>query len=80
MVRAETLEAYLRDLGGLLKESAFEARQARDSAVGVSREFLAGRVLAYNEVISLLQQQCHSFGLELKVVGLEDIDPDRDLV
>lgn len=73
---------YLFDLGFLLKEHALEARQQRDAATPSSaqREFHAGRVLAFNEVISIMQQQADGLGLPLSDLRLDDIEPDRDLL
>ena len=72
---------YLFDLGFLIKERALEARRERDSASlgSVEREFDAGRVLAFNEVISIMQQQAEGIGLPLSDLRLDDIEPDRDL-
>jgi hypothetical protein len=35
--------------------------------------------MGFHRVISSLQQQAPAFGLEVRDVGLEGIDPDRDL-
>jgi hypothetical protein len=73
---------YLFDLGFLIKERAFEARHERDEfPVGsLEREFESGRVIGFNEVISIMQQQAEGFGIPLADLRLEDIEPDRDLV
>ncbi|WP_214467820.1 hypothetical protein [Microbacterium flavescens] len=42
--------------------------------------FEAGRLFAYVEVISLMQQQAVAFGIDLTELGLDDIDPERDLL
>ncbi len=72
---------YLFDLGFELKTRALEARRERDSAPDRSadRVFHAGRVIAFNEVISIMQQQALGFGISLSELRLDDIDPDRDL-
>lgn len=72
---------YLFDLGFELKMRALEARRERDSAPGRSHDrlFHAGRVIAFNEVISIMQQQALVFGIPLSDLHLDDIDPDRDL-
>jgi hypothetical protein len=74
-------EDYLFDLGPLIKERALEARRQRDESPPGSpeREFHSGRVLAFNEVISIMQQQAEGLGLPLADLRLEDIIPDRDL-
>jgi hypothetical protein len=40
----------------------------------------SGRVNAFNEVISLVQQEARGFGIPLAEMGLADIEPDRDLM
>lgn len=72
-----TWQYYVSDLGKLLKERAFDAKTERDAKGG---EFELGRLLAYNEVISLMQNQAQVFGLPLEEIGLAGIDPDNDLV
>lgn len=71
---------YLKDLIPLLIEKAREARSARDRG---SREELVlanERLLAFHEVISLLQQQAVAFGIPFADLGLDRIDPERDLL
>ncbi|MFN2629002.1 MAG: hypothetical protein ABR569_10250 [Gaiellaceae bacterium] len=71
---------YLRDLGYLLREAALEAKSAAEAAPAPDRAFQLGRLMAYHEVISLMQQQAHAFELPLARVALEGIDPERDLL
>jgi hypothetical protein len=74
------LANYLRDLGTLLREDALAVKKARDATSDpLSRQFQSGRLMAYNEVISTIQNQASAFGLEKADVGLQGIDPDRDL-
>lgn len=72
---------YLRDLGLEVKLRALEARRERDAAPAGSeaRAFHSGRVMAFNEVISIMQQQAEGFGIPLTDLCLDDILPDRDL-
>lgn len=77
----ETAANYLRDLGDLVKRSALHARAQRDSSsTEVDRAFESGRLTAYYEMVSLMQQQAIAFGIELGDVALDDIDPERDLL
>jgi hypothetical protein len=78
---AEEHENYLFDLGAVIKERAFEARRERDGlpSGSLEREFQSGRVIAFNEVISIMQQQAEGLGIPLSDLRLDDIDPDRDL-
>jgi hypothetical protein len=71
---------YLRDLGVLLKETALKAREERKSASEDEREYAEGRLMAMHEVVSLMQQQAHAFGIELETLGLADIEPEKDLL
>ena len=72
---------YLYDVGLELKQRALEARRERDaaSAGSAEREFHSGRLIAFNEVISILQQQALGLGIPLEDLRLNDIEPDRDL-
>lgn len=78
---AEKHKNYLLDFGLILKERALEARRQRDALPegGLDRAFQSGRVLAFNEAISIMQQQAEGFEIPLSDLQLEDIDPDRDL-
>ena len=78
---ANTAKNYLVDLATLLKELAKDAKADKDaSRDGCDRAYHVGRLMAFHEVISLMQQQAGSFCIPLKDIGLEGIDPERDLV
>ena len=68
---------YLKDLGVLLKEMALEAKQ---DAATKKTEFSIGYMAGFHRVVSLMQQQAESFNISLKEIGLDDFDPDEDLV
>lgn len=76
-----THQNYLYDLGDEMKRRALEARRERDAAPEGSPErlFQSGRVIAFNEVISIMQQQAAGLGIPLAELRLDDIEPDRDL-
>jgi hypothetical protein len=78
----EAHKAYLFDLGDDIKRRAFEAKTERDgSKPGTEKYSLhMGRLLAFNEVISIMQQNASGLGISLEELRLQDIDPDRDLV
>jgi hypothetical protein len=77
----DNLADYLRDLGFLLREKAADAKFQREATAGGEDEDLKlGRLMAYHEVLSLIRDQAVAFGIELKTVGLEDFDPERDLL
>jgi hypothetical protein len=75
-----SMDLYVRDLCTLLKEKAMEAKAESRAAPADQREFALGRLMAFHEVISLMQQQAQAFGIELDALGLDEIDPERDLV
>ena len=72
---------YLFDLGLLIKQRALEARQQRDVITDDDSErlFQSGRIIAFNGVISIMQQQAEGFDIPLSEIQLDDIEPDRDL-
>ena len=72
---------YLRDLGEIAKTRALEAKdeRARKPAGSADYHFQCGRLLAFNEIISILQQQAEGFDINLDDLNLGDINPDRDL-
>jgi hypothetical protein len=77
----EKFKHYLFDLGRLVKEHALAAvaeRQKQEDPA--SQEFYDGYVLGYHRVVSLMQQHALAFGIDLKDIQLEGIEPDRDLV
>jgi hypothetical protein len=68
---------YLFDLGSLLQEKAMDAKADKDEN---AHAFNVGRLIAWHEIVSLMQSQAGLFGLSLSQIGLSDIDPERDLV
>jgi hypothetical protein len=77
----ETYAHYLRDLGYLLREAGEQtpgdvaaANAAEDTA------FQQGRRMAYIEVLSLMQQQADGFGIPLRELCLDGLDPENDLL
>jgi hypothetical protein len=71
---------YCTDVVSYIKERALKARQERNRAVGESRVFEEGRLLAFNEVVSILLQHAEGLDLPLAELGLDDLEPDRDLI
>jgi hypothetical protein len=77
----DTAANYLRDLGDLIKRAALNARAARDGSTGeLDIQFNLGRLTAFHEVVSLMQQQAVAFDLDVADLSLDDIDPERDLL
>ena len=77
----DTVKNYLFDLGGLIKEYALAAIEERgkQSDRG-AQEFYDGYIQGFHRVVSLMQQQAQAFGIDLKDLQLEGVEPDRDLV
>ncbi|WP_347331326.1 hypothetical protein [Marinimicrobium locisalis] len=73
--------SYIYDLGTLLKQKAKDAKLGKEAAFDTNdADYKLGYLMAFHEVISLMQQQADSFGIERKVIGLEDIEPEIDLL
>lgn len=77
---SNTAEELLRDLGALLKERSLSAQQDAAQSSSEDRGYKLGFLMAYHEVISLLKQQAEAFGIDVQLLCLHDIDPDRDLL
>ncbi|WP_224242245.1 hypothetical protein [Hyalangium gracile] len=75
-----SFDLYVRDLSVLLKEKALEAREESRTASAGDRAYALGRLMAFHDVISLMQQQAQAFGIPLAEIGLDDIQPEKDLV
>jgi hypothetical protein len=73
---------YLFDLGALIRQYALEVRQSLESGEKGSEAHTldSGRLLAYYEVITLMQQQALGFDINLEEINLHDFDPDKELV
>jgi hypothetical protein len=77
----EQLKNDLLDLGLLVKEYGMAVVAEREKHRGQpAQEFYDGYVLGFHRVVSLMRQQATAFGLDLKALKLDGIDPDRDLV
>ena len=75
-------EHYVFELGAIIKERAMEAKADHEKSYSGTKagEFESGRLLAFNEVVSIMQQQAESFDIPLEKLHLQGIDPDRDLL
>jgi hypothetical protein len=75
-------EGFLRDVGGYIRERAFEAKRQREqSPVGSEERLLhTGRTIAFSEVLSVLQQTLAGFDLSPETMQLGELDPDVDLL
>lgn len=74
------VDSFLWDLGELVKEQARAAKDAKDAAQGSDEfDYALGRLMAFHEIVSMMQQQANAFDIELSALGLDDISPERDL-
>ena len=74
------IELYTLDLIALLKEKALRARAELQSSADEDKAYLRGRLMAFHETISLMQQQAKAFDIPLEKLDLADVDPERDLL
>lgn len=80
----DTARYYLLDLGDLLRKEALDAKreyeEAKRSTDEGEKAYRGGYLMAFYHVISLMQDQALGFGIDLKEMKLESIDPERDLL
>ncbi|MCK4766073.1 MAG: hypothetical protein KAW12_27995 [Candidatus Aminicenantes bacterium] len=77
----EVYKDYLLDLIVILKEYASEAKSNKVKSIATKDEdYNTGYLMGYHRVISLMQQQAEGFQIPLEELGLDKIDPDRDLI
>jgi hypothetical protein len=68
---------YLCDLGALLVE---QAQEAKFEAARTQQPYDLGRSFGLYQAVSLMVQQADAFGFGHSEIGLEGVDPDRDLL
>lgn len=72
---------YALDLGFLLKEKARLAKKKENESKGaVNHAYDLGFLMAMHEVVSIMQQQAELFSIDISMVGLEGVDPERELI
>lgn len=76
-MKERTASNYLKDLGSLVKEKALEAKEIAQISVD---PFDKGVLMAFHDIVSLMQSQAVVFGLSLEEIELSDINPDADLL
>jgi hypothetical protein len=75
------LEFYIKEVVSLLKDYAMKAKQDADHPKeGDSPDFNTGFLMAYHQVIAVMKNQTPVFDIDEKDIGLDDIDPERDLL
>lgn len=73
------IDQYIYDVATELRKNAVDVRDQMEKSNEADRTFLSGKLLAYNEVLSLMITQARSFGIDPASLGLGGFDPDRDL-
>ena len=68
---------YLVDLGLIVKEKAMEAAATKKKS---GEAYNLGYLMAWHEIVSLMQSQAAQFKIDLPLIGLEKINPERDLL
>lgn len=76
-MKSEKHKYYLQDLISFIKE---EARNSKLNKVKSPSDYNKGHLMAYYEVISLMKEQAIVFDMDLEELGLNDIDPESDLL
>lgn len=76
----EVLRSYLRHLGLEVKEWAIEGMESLREVEGENaRAVTQGYVTALRQVIDFMQRQADAYEISYRDIGLEGIDPARDL-
>jgi len=70
-------KGYICEVCEVIKERALQAKEEEKSDKNL---FNSGRLMAFNEVVSILQQDALGMGIDLNELKLDDIKPDTDLV
>jgi broad-specificity NMP kinase len=70
---------YLGDLVFILKKDALDLVEKLKAENIKDEKFNQGVLAAYYRVITLMQQQAEGFDISLSDIGLDDINPDKDL-
>ena len=61
---------YLREVILILKENIYELNQKQLSADSEEKEYIAGRLYSYQEVISSLKNTIKNYGITEEEIGL----------
>ncbi|MEZ4864117.1 MAG: hypothetical protein R3C14_22575 [Caldilineaceae bacterium] len=68
--------SFVRDVVLLLRANVAGIKQSASS----SFDFEKGRLFAYYEVLSLIQQQAKAFGIDMAEINMQDFNADRDVL
>ena len=76
-VSDDRFKNYLVDLGLIVKGKAMEAAATKKKS---GEAYNLGYLMAWHEIISLMQSQAAQFKIDLALIGVEEINPERDLL
>ncbi len=75
------MKNYIYDLAILLKEKAREAKLEKDECLNFwDVDYKLGYLMALHDTLSLMKQQADAFEISQDLIGLNDIEPDSDLL
>jgi len=74
---SDTYALFTHDLVDLIIEKSRQAKEARDESNG---DFEIGQLMAFHDVVTLIQQQAEVFGIPPEAIGLSGVNPDIDLL
>ena len=74
------IKGYLIDSIKILKNQAIEAKKAAENPKNGDEDYNNGEMGAYREVLSTIKKNISLFDLKQEDIGLEDVDPERDLI
>ncbi len=80
LMSKKKIKGYLIDSIRILKNQAIEAKRAAENPKDGDEDYNNGEMGAYREVLSTLKKSISLFDLNQEDVGLEDIEPERDLI
>ncbi len=76
----DSLENYVKEVFSLIKTDAKKAKLESENSKTEDAKYNSGYLMAYHMVISRMKSQVWVFGLDEAALGLDDIDPERDLL
>ena len=72
---------YLYDLGTLIKEKAKENKHDKEILSDKDDiNYKLGCLMTFYEIIDIMKQQAEAFNIEPKDIGLDDINPELELL
>ena len=76
----EKYKSYLVDLISIIKKQAKEAKLEADHPKKGYESFNNGYLMAYHTVIEFMKNQTEVFSIDQADIGLDYIEPERDLL